>query len=97
MPIYSVDYPSALNFGLLGSLFGQALGSLLDPTGIRFDGRGHLKRMLDVESQKEYDSMLDCLREQYDGYCDQPPTGKGSNQCVNGGDTLNQNLAGLFL
>jgi endothelin-converting enzyme/putative endopeptidase len=95
-PVYSKDYPSALNYGILGSLFGRALGHLLDQNGIQYDSRGRLTNWLDVTSRPQYDAMLKCVKEQYDGYCETPKT-KGPNLCVSGDDTLNENLAGQFL
>jgi predicted metalloendopeptidase len=86
-PLYSPDYPSALNFGLLGSLIGHEIGHAFDMNGLMFDQFGQLKNWFDMNIP-EFMKMTQCLAGQYKSFCPDTATCK-----IDPDNTLNDNLA----
>lgn len=93
-PLYDPAYPSALNFGLIGSLIGHEIGHAFDTYGIQFDQFGQLSAWFNVsDDYKKYNETITCLKNQYQAFC--PGSDTDPTACrISGTFTINENLAG---
>uniref|UniRef100_A0A1I7S2U6 Peptidase_M13 domain-containing protein n=1 Tax=Bursaphelenchus xylophilus TaxID=6326 RepID=A0A1I7S2U6_BURXY len=89
--LYHVQYPAAVNYGTLGSVIAHEIVHSFDITGVEFDEQGYLNSWLDPESKRLFDSMAECVINQYNAMTTPqgwPIDGKlsaGENIADNGG------------
>ncbi|XP_066593052.1 neprilysin-2-like isoform X2 [Prorops nasuta] len=88
-PWFSISYPDAINFGMLGFLTSHEVSHGFGPTSRTYDKNGKEFKW-DEQMEKEYMTRLDCFIEQYNSY-----SLEVGNITVNadGKKTLNENVA----
>ncbi|GMT36976.1 hypothetical protein PFISCL1PPCAC_28273 [Pristionchus fissidentatus] len=86
-PFYSPDFPLATIFGGLGAISGHELTHGFDDQGVQWDGIGALNAWMSEISQKSFNSMAQCVIDEYSSFCPFPGV------CVNGENTQGENIA----
>ncbi|KAI1730222.1 peptidase family m13 domain-containing protein [Ditylenchus destructor] len=86
-PFYNSEYPSAVNYGSLGSIIGHEIIHGFDDIGVQWDATGVLKTWMDDTSQKGFNKMAQCV---IDGYGKFEPL---AGMKIDGVQTLGENIA----
>jgi len=67
-PFFVADYPSAVNFGGLGTVTGHEMSHGFDPYGFRYAANGtDVGSILSEDDTTEYYDKIDCYIDQYSG------------------------------
>uniref|UniRef100_A0A0N5BQ10 Peptidase_M13 domain-containing protein n=1 Tax=Strongyloides papillosus TaxID=174720 RepID=A0A0N5BQ10_STREA len=64
-PHFSIDFIDALNYGGMGSLIGNKIGSAFNRQNIHFDSDHNFTMLLTDESRKKYNDMFKCIERKY--------------------------------
>ncbi|XP_066593311.1 neprilysin-like isoform X2 [Prorops nasuta] len=88
-PLFSTEYPDALNFGLLGYIISHEVSHGFDPTGRNYDKNGKEFKW-DEQMDKEYMSRADCFLKQYSSFSLEAKNGTVQ---VDGNKTLDENIS----
>jgi putative endopeptidase len=67
-PIFDVNADDAINLGGMGMVIGHEMTHGFDDQGSKFDGKGNLHNWWTDEDMKRFESRVDLIRNQYDGY-----------------------------
>lgn len=67
-PFYSLDYPTAMNLGGLGSVIGHELGHAFDDSGSQYAGDGTLRNWWSTTSRTRFETSAQCIADLYSGY-----------------------------
>ncbi|HEY9683615.1 MAG TPA: M13 family metallopeptidase [Drouetiella sp.] len=67
-PIFDVNADDATNLGGMGMVIGHEMTHGFDDQGSKFDGKGNLHNWWTDEDMKRFESRVDLIRNQYDGY-----------------------------
>ncbi|CAD5214453.1 unnamed protein product [Bursaphelenchus xylophilus] len=86
-PFFHVDQPMAANLGGIGAIAGHELTHGFDDEGSQYDGLGVLRTWMDEKSQKQFDTMAQCVIDQYASF--EPFPGL----FVDGSNTQGENIA----
>ncbi|XP_066593180.1 endothelin-converting enzyme homolog [Prorops nasuta] len=89
IPFFSLLYPDALNFGVLGYVISHEVSHSFDPTGRNYDKNGK-KFKWDEQMDKEYMSRADCFLKQYSSFSLEAENGTVQ---VDGNKTLDENIS----
>ncbi|KAK1989833.1 peptidase family M13 [Colletotrichum falcatum] len=91
-PLYSVDYPSYVNYGSLGSILGHELTHGFDNRGHNYAANGSLANWWDDKSLEAFNSRTKCFVDQYQSnFSVTAPN--GTHVPVRGNFTLGENIA----
>uniref|UniRef100_A0A7E4UNC8 Peptidase_M13_N domain-containing protein n=1 Tax=Panagrellus redivivus TaxID=6233 RepID=A0A7E4UNC8_PANRE len=88
---YSPNYVPAVVYGGIGSLIGHEVTHAFDTLGINWDSEGHLKNWISKKSKKSFDSMAQCVINQYDRFTIADESGKVYN--IDGVQSSGENVA----
>jgi putative endopeptidase len=91
-PLYDINWPPAMKYGVIGSVLGHEIGHGFDPNGFNHDSNGQYRPAMNNASARAYKKMKDCVVEQFNGYC---PLADYPNKvkCVDGEHTVGENMA----
>uniref|UniRef100_A0A7E4URG4 Peptidase_M13 domain-containing protein n=1 Tax=Panagrellus redivivus TaxID=6233 RepID=A0A7E4URG4_PANRE len=89
--IYSPNYVPAINYGGLGSMIGHEIIHAFDTAGINFDSDGYLQPWMSEKSKEHYDSMAQCVIDEYTEFTYNGENGKVYN--LDGLQTSGENVA----
>uniref|UniRef100_A0A0K0FQA0 Phosphate-regulating neutral endopeptidase (inferred by orthology to a human protein) n=1 Tax=Strongyloides venezuelensis TaxID=75913 RepID=A0A0K0FQA0_STRVS len=64
-PHFNIDFIDALNYGGMGSLIGNKIGTAFNRQNIHFDADHNITMLLTDESRKKYDDMFKCMERKY--------------------------------
>ncbi len=67
-PIFDVNADDATNLGGMGMVIGHEMTHGFDDQGSKFDAKGNLNNWWTDEDMKRFESRVDLIRNQYDGY-----------------------------
>lgn len=87
-PLYSVQFPAALNYGGIGSVIAHEVTHAFDSEGRKYDVQGNLKVWWSNSTTERYEELSECFVNQYNGYYVSEV-----NMTVNGKLTLTENIA----
>ncbi|GMS99785.1 hypothetical protein PENTCL1PPCAC_21960, partial [Pristionchus entomophagus] len=90
-PYFDVDYPAGLNYGGIGIVAGHELTHGFDDEGVQWDFDGRLNIWMDNTSQDGFNSMAQCVIDQYGQFCPLPDD--RSPNCIDGVRTQGENIA----
>ncbi|GKT40402.1 endothelin-converting enzyme 2 [Colletotrichum spaethianum] len=90
-PLYSVDYPSYINYGSLGSVLGHELTHGFDNSGHNYAANGSLVNWWDSQSLQAFNNRTKCFVDQYQKFTVTAPN--GTEVPVRGNFTLGENIA----
>ncbi|GJC83144.1 endothelin-converting enzyme 2 [Colletotrichum liriopes] len=90
-PLYSVAYPSYINYGSLGSVLGHELTHGFDNTGHNYAANGSLVNWWDEKSLQAFNNRTKCFVDQYQKFSVTAPN--GTQVPVGGNFTLGENIA----
>eukprot|EP01084_Bolivina_argentea_P069598 126608_1 len=89
-PFFNLNFPSAVNFGGLGSVCGHEMSHGFDPTGFQFDFNGtNVGSILSDDDTMEYYDRIQCYIDQYNAI----PVTKNADRLDNGTQTQTENVA----
>uniref|UniRef100_T1IL64 Endothelin-converting enzyme 1 n=1 Tax=Strigamia maritima TaxID=126957 RepID=T1IL64_STRMM len=88
-PFYKAGRPMAMNFGGIGSVIGHEITHGFDDEGRKYDKTGALKSWWTQYSIDNFQKRSQCYAKQYEEYC----PAELPNICVNGNNTLGENIA----
>ncbi|KAH8311540.1 hypothetical protein KR044_006792 [Drosophila immigrans] len=66
--LWAASYPNAIKFGTLAALIGHELIHGFDSSGSKFDAQGNLNDWWDEKSRVNFETRLQCFKEQYSNY-----------------------------
>ncbi|CAJ0607822.1 unnamed protein product [Cylicocyclus nassatus] len=87
-PFFHHTFPRAFNYGGLGSIIGHEITHGFDDEGRQFDAHGNLQNWWDSFVEREFEKRAQCFVNQYNKI--EVP---GTNQRINGEQTLGENIA----
>jgi len=87
VPIFSDGYPSAINFGGLGTVIGHEISHGYDPEGSYYNYLGQYDDIWTTQTRDNYDDIVACYVNQYDSLEVAPGV------YVNGTTTITENVA----
>ncbi|EFQ31298.1 peptidase family M13 [Colletotrichum graminicola] len=90
-PVYSVEYPSYVNYGSLGSILGHELTHGFDNNGHNYAANGSLANWWDDKSLEAFNNRTKCFVDQYQNFSVTAPN--GTQVPVRGNFTLGENIA----
>ncbi|KDN65333.1 putative peptidase family M13 [Colletotrichum sublineola] len=90
-PLYSVEYPSYINYGSLGSFLGHELTHGFDNNGHNYAANGSLANWWDDKSLQAFNDRTKCFVDQYQNFTLTAPN--GTQVPVKGNFTLGENIA----
>ncbi|MBS2003939.1 MAG: M13 family metallopeptidase [Cyanobacteria bacterium SZAS LIN-5] len=67
-PVFDVKADDATNLGGMGMVIGHEMTHGFDDQGSKFDAKGNLHNWWTDEDMKQFESRVDLIRNQYDGY-----------------------------
>ncbi len=67
-PVFDVNADDATNLGGMGMVIGHEMTHGFDDQGSKFDAKGNLHNWWTDEDMKHFESRVDLIRNQYDGY-----------------------------
>lgn len=67
-PVFDVKADDATNLGGMGMVIGHEMTHGFDDQGSKFDAKGNLHNWWTDEDMKRFESRVDLIRNQYDGY-----------------------------
>eukprot|EP01084_Bolivina_argentea_P256507 431905_1 len=85
-PVFSVEYPSYLNFGGIGFIMGHEFSHGFDAGGVLYDFNGTRNRIFTNETQQNYDEKTQCFVNLYDNFMVQ-------DFYLNGTNSITENVA----
>ena len=88
-PFFDVNADPAVNYGAIGGVIGHEMGHGFDDQGSKSDFAGIQRNWWTDEDRARFQTRVDALGKQYDGYCPLP------NTCVNGKLTMGENIGDL--
>uniref|UniRef100_A0A915A9T1 Uncharacterized protein n=1 Tax=Parascaris univalens TaxID=6257 RepID=A0A915A9T1_PARUN len=91
-PFFDENWPASLNYGALGLVAGHELTHGFDDQGVQWNGVGALIDWMTNESAAGFNSMAQCVIDEYDAFCPLQGSGK-MPECVNGEQTQGENIA----
>jgi len=91
-PFFNSSYPKTYNYGHIGWVMGHELGHGFDNNGVYWGPHGAYinTTWIDPTSKQGFDTMASCVVDEYNKYCLQL---NGKQYCVNGKQTLPENIA----
>ncbi|GMR52617.1 hypothetical protein PMAYCL1PPCAC_22812 [Pristionchus mayeri] len=90
-PYFDVNYPAGMNYGGVGIVAGHELTHGFDDEGVQWDFDGRLNSWMDADSQAGFNSMAQCVIDEYSQFC---PLPEGfSPRCTDGVRTQGENIA----
>ncbi|GAB6018412.1 hypothetical protein CHUAL_000127 [Chamberlinius hualienensis] len=92
-PFFQKGAPSGANFGALGSILGHEITHGFDNDGRKFDKNGNLNEWWPKTVVERFDVQSKCFVRQYSQCCPLIDTRDNSTTCVNGLQTLGENIA----
>ncbi|KAI1730229.1 peptidase family m13 domain-containing protein [Ditylenchus destructor] len=91
-PYFSAQWPTAVNYGTLGTMIGNRIAQALSQEGMQWTGDGTLYTWIDGRSVQSLNRMNRCNANKYSGYC--PLQGSSlDTQCVDGQAAVGQAFA----
>lgn len=88
-PFFDQSYPSAMNYGAIGTVIGHELTHGFDDQGSQFDPSGKLSDWWSADARKRFEERTACVATAYGSY--EPVPG----QKINGELTLGENIADI--
>ena len=88
-PFFHRDFPTAMNYGAIGTVMGHELTHGFDDEGRKFDPKGALREWWAPEVSTQFEAQAQCVRDQYDAYEVEPGVH------VNGTLTAGENIADI--
>ena len=67
-PFFHRDFPTAMNYGAVGTVMGHELTHGFDDEGRKFDPKGALREWWAPEVSTQFEAQAQCVRDQYDAY-----------------------------
>ncbi|CAN5549706.1 M13 family metallopeptidase [soil metagenome] len=67
-PIFDVKADDATNLGGMGMVIGHEMTHGFDDQGSKFDAKGNMQNWWTPEDMKRFETRVDLIRKQYDGY-----------------------------
>jgi len=64
-PMFSTEFPDAVNFGAIGTVIGHELTHGFDDQGHKFDGAGSLRDWWSPSVEQQFNGRTQCLVDQY--------------------------------
>lgn len=86
-PFFDNGYPSAINFGGLGTVIGHEMSHGFDPDGSYYNYAGQYQDIWTNETRAVYDEKITCYINQYNSFEIEPGV------YVNGNNTITENVA----
>jgi endothelin-converting enzyme/putative endopeptidase len=87
-PLFSAEFPAAMNYGAMGLIMGHEITHGFDDEGRKYAPTGELKEWWAPEVSEKFEEAAACVQEQYDGF-------EVAEVQVNGELTLGENIADL--
>jgi membrane metallo-endopeptidase-like protein 1 len=87
-PFFRHDFPTAVNYGALGTVIGHEMTHGFDDQGVQFDATGYLQTWMTLHSRIGFKRMVDCVIRQYNRTCF-PEV----DMCIDGVQTQGENTA----
>uniref|UniRef100_A0AC34RFB3 Peptidase M13 C-terminal domain-containing protein n=1 Tax=Panagrolaimus sp. JU765 TaxID=591449 RepID=A0AC34RFB3_9BILA len=90
--MYDYDFPWSLIFGSIGIVTGHEVTHGFDSSGTQWDSTGNLNPWMDSQSQTAFNSMAQCVIDEYNQFCPLNASVFKPN-CINGFQTQGENIA----
>uniref|UniRef100_A0A7E4V9D5 Peptidase_M13 domain-containing protein n=1 Tax=Panagrellus redivivus TaxID=6233 RepID=A0A7E4V9D5_PANRE len=91
--VFDPDHVTAVNYASLGHTIAHEIFHGFDSKGVKYNGDGHLMRVLSEQSEQSFNSMTQCVVDEYSRFNMTDSDGKAYN--IDGRQTILENLSDL--